>query len=124
MAERVRHPRVERYTPLPGGSGIMPPALRPAREVHRCDRTGGACGTVRSLMPPLGKPGPTLNLRDESPVGENRKWNAGRRARPQAEGGASRLTPWRVPHAACVRASNPCVCRRSASFYFLPGASR
>jgi hypothetical protein len=32
-----------------------------------------------------------LSLRDESPAGENRKWNAGRRARPQAEGGASRL---------------------------------
>jgi hypothetical protein len=27
MAERVRHPRVERYTPLPGGSGIMPAGI-------------------------------------------------------------------------------------------------
>jgi hypothetical protein len=24
MAERVRRPRAERYTPRPGGSGIMP----------------------------------------------------------------------------------------------------
>ena len=72
----------------------------------------------RSFRIVFGKPGPTLNLRDESPVGENRKWNAGRRVRPQAEGGASRLTPWRVPHAACVRASNPCVCRRSALLIF------
>jgi hypothetical protein len=68
------------------------PALRLAREVHRCDRTGGACGHVRSSMPPFGKPGPKLSPRDESPLGENRKWNAGRRARPQAEGGASRLS--------------------------------
>src|SRR5580704_9405845 len=44
----------------------------------------------RSFRIALGKPGPTLSPRDESPVGENRKWNAGRRARPQAEGGASR----------------------------------
>ena len=66
------------------------PALRPAREVHRCDRDGVG-GYVRLAMSPLGKPGPMLSLRDESPAGENRKWNAGRRARPQAEGGASRL---------------------------------
>jgi hypothetical protein len=45
----------------------------------------------RSFRIVLGKPGPKLSLRDESPAGENRKWNAGRRARPQAEGGASRL---------------------------------
>jgi len=44
----------------------------------------------RSFRAAIGKPGPTLSPRDESPVGENRWWNAGRRARPQAEGGASR----------------------------------
>src|SRR6202167_5027782 len=58
------------------------PAIRPAREVHRCDRTGGACGYVRSLMPSFGEPGPTLSLRDESPAGENRGGTpAGERAR-------------------------------------------
>ena len=77
----------------------------------------GACGNVRSLMPPLGKPGPTLSLRDESPAGENRKWNAGRRARPQAEGGASRFlrgasrTPLACGH------QDKCVCRRSALLF-------
>src|ERR1700678_2757845 len=58
------------------------PAIRPAREVHRCDRTGGACGYVRSLMPPFGKPGPMLSPGDESPLGENRGGTpAGERAR-------------------------------------------
>jgi hypothetical protein len=28
MAERVRHPRAERYTSLPGGSGIMPASTK------------------------------------------------------------------------------------------------
>ena len=79
------------------------PALRPAREVHRCDRTGGACGYVRFSLPPFGKPGPTLSPGDESPFGENRGGTpAGERARKRRA--AQAASPWRVPHAACVRA--------------------
>jgi hypothetical protein len=71
-----------------------------------------------------------LSPRDESPVGENRKWNAGRRARPQAEGGASRLTPWRVPHAACAGITTMRLPAFRSPFYLpflsssLPGSTR
>ena len=68
------------------------------------------------FMPPLGKPGPMLSSGDESPLSETRQWNAGRRARPQAEGGASRFSVVRT--ARRLRAGNyQCVCRRSASFF-------
>ena len=69
----------------------------------------------RSFRIALGKPGPTLSLRDESPAGENRKWNAGRRARPQAEGGASRLSVVRT--ARRLRAGNNTM--RLPAFRFL-----
>jgi len=68
------------------------PALGPAREVLRCDRTGGACGYVRSSMPPFGKPGPKLSPRDESPFGENRRGTpAGERARKRGAAQAAFL---------------------------------
>ena len=60
--------------------------------MHRCDRTGGACGYVRFSMSPLGKPGPTLSLRDESPAGENRGGTpAGERARKRRAAQAALL---------------------------------
>jgi hypothetical protein len=77
----------------------------------------GACGTpqlsrrFREAWPDAEPSGRKSRWREP-------RWNAGRRARPQAEGGASRLTLWRVPHAACVRATDKCVCRRSASLFF------
>jgi hypothetical protein len=77
----VRRPRAERYTPHPGGSGIMPAgtttgargaSLQPRRRVRH----------AAALSAVFGKPGPTLSLRDESPVGENRSGTpAGERAR-------------------------------------------
>src|ERR1700684_232506 len=80
-AERVRRPRAERYTPHPGGSGIMPAGTTTgARGASRPPRR-----RVRHAAPwsaVFGKPGPTLSLRDESPVGENRSGTpAGERAR-------------------------------------------
>src|SRR6202789_4616708 len=96
------------------------PAIRPAREVHRCDRTGGACGYVRSLMPPFGKPGPMLSPGDESPLGENRGGTpAGERARKR-----------RAAQAAFLRGASrtPLVCGHHDNAlagvplpYFLPG---
>jgi hypothetical protein len=57
-----------------------------------------------------------LSPGDESPFGENRGGTpAGERARKRRA--AQAAFPWCAPHAACVRASNPCVCRRSASFF-------
>jgi len=63
------------------------------------------------------------SLADAEPSGRKSRWrkprwNAGRRARPQAEGGASRLTPWRVPHAACVRAKHNASAGVSLPFIF------
>jgi hypothetical protein len=118
-AERVRRPRAEGYGPRPGGSGIMPAGTRTGARGASLEPQGGACGYVRSVPRHLREAWP-----DAEPAGRKSRrrepsWNAGRRARPQAEGGASRLTPWRVPHAACVQASTQCVCRRSASFCFL-----
>ena len=118
-AERVRRPRAEGYGPLPGGSGIMPAGTTTGargaslqenrRRVRLCPLLPAA---FREAWPEAEPSGRKSRWREPS-------WNAGRRARPQAEGGASRLTPWRVPHAACVRAPRQCVCRRSASFCFL-----
>ena len=82
------------------------PALRPAREVHRCDR-GGALRLSPQLHVPSREAWPEAEPSGRKSRWREPRWNAGRRARPQAEGGASRLTPWRVPHAACVRESNP-----------------
>jgi hypothetical protein len=60
----------------------------------------------RSFRAIFGKPGPMLSPSGRKSLWREPRWNAGRRARPQAEGGASRLTPWRVPHAACERAKD------------------
>src|ERR1700691_5944659 len=56
-AERVRCPRAGRYGLLPGGLGIILPALRPAREVLHWTGTGFGAGimpaeTARGLSPP------------------------------------------------------------------------
>src|SRR6202050_4932774 len=71
----------------------------------------------RSFRAVFGKPGPTLSLRDENPAGENRGGTpAGERARKRraAQAAFSVARPARR-----LRAGNkPCVCRRSASFYF------
>src|SRR6204780_5573894 len=107
---------------LPGGGASAVPAggkihSAPGRLGHHACRhydrrarciavTETARAARRSFRAAFGKPGPMLSLRDERPAGETRKWTAGRRARPQAEGGASPLSPWRVPHAACVRAED------------------
>ena len=82
--------------PFPGGLGIILPALGPAREVLHWTGTGygagntrgAACGPRpegrpkdRTLRPRPRKHGLTPSLGDESPFGESREWNAGRRAR-------------------------------------------
>ena len=54
-----------------------------------------------------------LSLGDESPSGESREWNAGRRAR------LARREPHRW-----VRRIRISVSRRSASFYLLPGLNQ
>ena len=56
-----------------------------------------------------------------------RWWNAGRRARPIAEGRRKPPYPWRAPHAVCVRVLDDRVCRRSISlisYSSLPGLTR
>ena len=55
--------------------------------------------------------------RDDRLPGREPWWNAGRRARPQAERRRKPLSPWRAPRAACVRDMKHCVCRRSASLF-------
>src|SRR5579884_3932770 len=57
------------------------------------------------------KPGPSPRLRDDDSLGQEPRWNAGRRARPA--GRAPRLSTGAV-----VRT---CVFRRSASFFFSAG---
>jgi len=113
----VRFPRAGLSAPLPGGSGpkrpagnttglrVIPPAalgrqgagntrsyLVPSQEARELELSGG----VRS--------------RPQEPW-----WNAGRRARPIAEGRRKPPYPWRDPRAACVRDMKQCDCRRSAS---------
>jgi hypothetical protein len=123
MAERVRRPRAERYDPHPGGSGIMPAgtttgargaSLRPRWRV----------AARRSFTFRLGKPGPTLSLRDESPAGENRGGTpAGERARKRraAQAAFSVARPARRLRAGMKTNASAGV---PLSFYFLPGASR
>ena len=69
------------------GAGVMPAStaqgLRPPV---------GAGVQDRALRPSPRKPGPKLSLRDDDSLWREPWWNAGRRARPQAEGGASRLS--------------------------------
>jgi hypothetical protein len=74
------------------------------------------------FMPPLGKPGPMLSPRDESPVGENRGGTpAGERARKRRAAQAAFSV---VRTARRLRAGmRHGVCRRSAPS-FLPEASR
>ncbi len=84
---------------LPGGSGIIPPAQRPARGVHHWTGTGAARvnarGAAQGLRPPVGaavedrtlrpsprKHGLTLSLRDEQSLRREPWWNAERRAAP------------------------------------------
>jgi hypothetical protein len=43
---------------------------------------------------------------------------------PEAEGRRKPPYPWRALCAACVQVMEYCVCRRSASFLYLPEASR
>jgi len=105
-AERVRCPRAGRYGPFPGGLGIILPALGPAREVLHWTGTGygagntrgAACGPRpegrpkdRTLRPRPRKHGLTPSLGDESPFGESREWNAGRRAASRDGGRAAPL---------------------------------
>ena len=75
----------------------------------------GVAGKPAALAPSPTKPRLKLSLGDHEFLWREPWWNAGRRARPQAEGGASRSFGAR-PHAACVRVMKHCVCRRSASF--------
>jgi hypothetical protein len=78
----------------------------------------------RSFRIVFGKPGPTLSLRDESPAGENRGGTpAGERARKRRAAQAALLRGASRTLLACGH-QDKCVCRRSTSFYFLPGASR
>ena len=63
------------------------PALRPVCEVHRCSGEGN--------FPT--KPGPGRTKGPYLPWAEP-WWNAGRRARPIAEGRRKPLAPWCAPH--------------------------
>src|SRR5208282_6348689 len=69
------------------------------------------------MRPRPRKPGLKLSLRDDDSLWREPWWNAGRRARPIAEGRRKPPYPWRAPHAACMRDLDYCVCRRSASLF-------
>ena len=119
---RVRCPRAGPHQPRSrAASGISLPALRPACEVLHWTGTGGA-GNARLLRDRTftsQEAWPELSLGDDDSLWREPWWNAGRRARPQAEGRRKPLSPWRDPRAACVRDMKHCVCRRSASFFLL-----
>ena len=106
-------------SPRPGGPGIMPAGTRTGARGASLQPAAARAAKPAAFRAAFGKPGPELSPRDESPAGKNRKWNAGRRARPQAEGGASRHL-FVARTARRLRAGmRHCVCRRSASLYFL-----
>jgi hypothetical protein len=98
------------------------PALRPACGVRRWKWVDRRRSDPRPLDGLPTKPGPDRTKGPHTPWAEPR-WNAGRRARPIAEGRRKPPSPWRVPHAVCVWVVLACVCRRSISLY-LPEASR
>src|SRR6204780_175635 len=120
---------------LPGGGASAAPAggkihSAPGRLGHHAcrhyDRRArciavteqAARAARRSFRAIFGKPGPMLSLRDESPAGENRGGTpAGERARKRraAQAAFSVARPARR-----LRAGNKqCVCRRSASLFFV-----
>ena len=116
----MRFPRVGLSAPLPGGSGPKRPA-------------GTTAGLWLITPAALGRPGvgntrssvvPSQEVRELELSGGVRslpqvpRWNAGRRARPKRKGGASRLLRG-APRTLLRAGITVCVCRRSASFYYL-----
>jgi hypothetical protein len=96
-----------RVTPAATAFGLRPPV-----EAAVSDRALRLCPR---------KPGLKLSLGDDDSLWREPWWNADRRARPQAEGGASRFlrgasrTPLACGH------EDKCVCRRSAILLFFAG---
>ena len=112
---RGRCPRADLHS-VPGRSGHH--ACRHYDRRARCVAgsgrgAGGVTPAVLALRPT--KPGPDRTKGPYTPW-EEPWWNAGRRARPTAEGRRKPLIPWRDPHP-LVREVIPCVCRRSASLF-------
>jgi|GEM_PF-4894320 len=91
------------------------PALRPACGVRRWKWGDRRRSDPRPLDGLPTKPGPDRTKGLHTPWAEP-WWNAGRRARPRAEGRCKPHFPWRDPRAvlACGEVLT-CVCRRSAS---------
>ncbi len=101
-------------TPLPGGPGIMPAGIMTGVRGASLEvglAVGGVTPAPWTGLPT--KPGPD-RTKGPHPPWEEPWWNAGRRARPTAEGRRKPPSPWRAPHP-LVRDFDYCVCRRSAS---------
>ncbi len=98
------------------------PALRPACEVRRWKWGDRRRSDPRPLDGLPTKPGPDRTKGPHTPWEEPR-WNAGRRARPIAEG-AAQAAPSVARPARRLRAGGTArVCRRSASLLFAGGES-
>jgi hypothetical protein len=88
-ARRSRYgARARTYHPLPGGFGKSArPALRPAREEHRCTETGKLRVTPDGgLIPGSADLEPGSGVRSPKP---EPWWNADRRAAPEAQAGGN-----------------------------------
>ena len=90
------------------------PALRPACEVRRY--SGRVTAGSARVAPQPAKPGPDRTKGPHTPWQEPR-WNAGRRARPTADGSAQAAHFVARPARRCVRVMKYCDCRRSASLF-------
>ncbi len=124
---RVRCPRARPHQPCSRAvRASCLPALRPACEVRRWKWADRRRSDPRPLDGLPTKPGPDRTKGPHTPWEEPR-WNAGRRARPIAEG-AAQAAPSVAHPARRMRAGGTArVCRRSASLYFissLRGAER
>ena len=70
--------------PFPGGFGHQPAGTMTGTRGASLQPGPAPAGAPRRVSAPRrGKPGPTLSLRDEQSLGQEPRWNAGRRARPQ-----------------------------------------
>jgi len=95
-AERERFPRAGRHSLLPGGFGTTPGRHydRSATMIAGLGLAGAANGRLLAWSQ-------EVRLKLSGGVGsppQEPRWNAGRRARPTADGRRKPPFPWRAPH--------------------------
>jgi hypothetical protein len=118
-------------SPLPGGFGH-----HVRRHYDRCARCfagcgGGVGGKPQRLAPLPTKPGLKLSLGDDDSLWQEPWWNAGRRARPTAEGRRKPPYPWRAVVPAGTASVTPAsagvplpsfMCRKRVEKRFFPSS--